>query len=129
MALQVELVSPERILFSGEAEIVIARTVGGGEIAFLTGHAPFLGALDVCTVRIKKTDGEWEAAAVHGGFVEVRDDHVIILSDLAELASQIDFERARHDLEELERRVMETDDAAIQARLTRVRVRVSLAEH
>jgi len=127
MALQVELVSPERILFSGEAEIVIARTVGGGEIAFLTGHAPFLGALDVCTVRIKKTDGEWEAAAVHGGFVEVRDDQVIILSDLAELASQIDFERARHDLEELERRVMETDDAAVQARLARVRVRVSLA--
>ena len=125
--LQVELVSPERILFSGEADIVIARTVGGGEIAFLTGHAPFLGALDVCTVRIKKTDGEWESAAVHGGFVEVRDDRVIILSDLAELASQIDFERARRDLEELERRVMETDDAAIQARLTRVRVRVSLA--
>ena len=125
--MQVELVSPERILFSGEADIVIARTVGGGEIAFLTGHAPFLGALDVCTVRIKKTDGEWESAAVHGGFVEVRDDRVIILSDLAELASQIDFERARRDLEELERRVMETDDAAIQARLTRVRVRVSLA--
>ena len=127
MTMQVELVSPERILFSGEAEIVIARTVGGGEIAFLTGHAPFLGALDVCSVRIKKTDGEWEAAAVHGGFVEVRDDRVIILSDLAELASQIDFERARHDLEELERRVMETDDAAVQARLARVRVRVSLA--
>jgi F-type H+-transporting ATPase subunit epsilon len=127
--MQVELVSPERILFSGEADIVIARTVGGGEIAFLTGHAPFLGALDVCTVRIKKTDGEWESAAVHGGFVEVRDDRVIILSDLAELASQIDFERARRDLEELERRVMETDDAAIQARLTRVRVRLSLADH
>ena len=125
--MQVELVSPERILFSGEADIVIARTVGGGEIAFLTGHAPFLGALDVCTVRIKKTDGEWESAAVHGGFVEVRDDRVIILSDLAELASQIDFERARRDLEELERHVMETDDAAVQARLARVRVRVSLA--
>jgi F-type H+-transporting ATPase subunit epsilon len=127
MAMQVELVSPERILFSGEGDIVIARTVGGGEIAFLTGHAPFLGALDECTVRIKRTDGEWEAAAVHGGFVEVRDDRVIILSDLAELASQIDFERARRDLEELERRVMETDDAAVQARLARVRVRVSLA--
>ena len=124
--LQVELVSPERILFSGEAEIVIARTVGGGEIAFLTGHAPFLGALDVCSVRIKKTDGEWEAAAVHGGFVEVRDDRVIVLSDLAELASQIDFERARRDREELERKVMDTDDAAVEARLRRVHVRLSL---
>ncbi|HEX2049315.1 MAG TPA: F0F1 ATP synthase subunit epsilon, partial [Actinomycetota bacterium] len=42
MALQVELVSPERILYSGEAEMVVARTVSGGEVAFLTGHAPFL---------------------------------------------------------------------------------------
>ena len=125
--LQVELVSPELILYSGDAEMVICRTIGGGDIAFLADHAPFLGALDDAIVRIRKTDGEWESAAVHGGFVEVRDDRVIILSDLAELASQIDFERARRDLEELERRVMETDDAAIQARLTRVRVRVSLA--
>jgi F-type H+-transporting ATPase subunit epsilon len=127
--MQVDLVSPERILFSGEAEIVISRTVGGGEIAFLTGHAPFLGALDECTVRIKKTDGEWEAAAVHGGFVEVRDDRVILLSDLAEMASQIDFERARRDLEELERHLMTVDDAAAQARLARVRVRLLLADH
>ena len=127
MAMHVELVSPERILYSGDAEMVICRTIGGGDIAFLADHAPFLGALDDAIVRIRKTDGEWEDAAVHGGFVHVRDNSVILLSDLAELASQIDFERARRDLEELERRVMETDDAAIQARLTRVRVRVSLA--
>ena len=69
MALQVELVSPERILFSGEAEMVIARTVGGGDIAFLTGHAPFLGALDVGVVRIQVPGGaKEERAAVHGGF-------------------------------------------------------------
>ena len=47
MTLHVELVSPERILWTGEAEMVSARTVGGGEIAFLTGHAPFVGALDI----------------------------------------------------------------------------------
>jgi F-type H+-transporting ATPase subunit epsilon len=40
--MQVELVSPERILYSGEADMVIARTIGGGELAFLTGHAPFV---------------------------------------------------------------------------------------
>ena len=39
MPLQVELVSPERLLYSGEADQVIARTVGGGDIAFLAGHA------------------------------------------------------------------------------------------
>ena len=124
--MHVELVSPERILYSGDAEMVICRTIGGGDIAFLADHAPFLGALDDAVVRIRKTDGDWEDAAVHGGFVHVRDNSVILLSDLAELASQIDFERARRDREELERKVMETDDAAIEARLRRVHVRLQL---
>ena len=124
--MHVELVSPELILYSGDAEMVICRTVGGGDIAFLADHAPFLGALDDAVVRIRKTDGEWENAAVHGGFVHVRDNTVILLSDLAELASQIDFERARRDREELERKVMETDDAAVAARLQRMHVRLQL---
>jgi F-type H+-transporting ATPase subunit epsilon len=126
--MHVELVSPELILYSGDAEMVICRTVGGGDIAFLADHAPFLGALDDAVVRIRKTDGEWEEAAVHGGFVHVRDNSVILLSDLAELASQIDFDRARRDREELERKVMDTDDAAVEARLRRVHVRLSLQD-
>ena len=85
MALQVELVSPERILYSGEAEMVVCRTIEGGEIAFLTGHAPFLGALDEAEVRVKTSGGQETAARVTGGFVEVRDDRVIILSDEAEV--------------------------------------------
>jgi hypothetical protein len=52
MPLEVELVSPERTLFSGEANWVRARTVGGGDIAFLPGHAPFVGALATWTVEI-----------------------------------------------------------------------------
>jgi F-type H+-transporting ATPase subunit epsilon len=126
MAMHVELVSPERILFSGDADMVICRTIGGGDIAFMAGHAPFLGALDVAVVRIKKEDGEWEEAAVHGGFVHVRDDNVILLSDLAELASQIDFEKARRDREELERKAMDNDDVAVEAHLRRVHVRLQL---
>jgi len=126
MAMHVELVSPELILYSGDAEMVICRTVGGGDIAFLANHAPFLGALDDAIVRIRKTDGEWEQAAVHGGFVHVRDNTVILLSDLAELASAIDFERARRDREELERKAMDTDDAAVEANLRRVHVRLQL---
>jgi F-type H+-transporting ATPase subunit epsilon len=94
MTLQVELVSPERILYSGEAEMVVCRTAGGGEVAFLTGHAPFLGALDTGLVRVKTSGGE-EVAAVHGGFVEVRDNRVIVLSDVAELAKDIDTARAQ----------------------------------
>lgn len=80
MALHVELVSPERIVYSGEAEMVVCRTIGGGEVAFLTGHAPFLGALEDGTVRVKKAGGGEESAEVTDGFVHVRDDQVIILA-------------------------------------------------
>ena len=80
--LQVELVSPEKILFSGEAESVIARTAGG-DIAFLPGHVPFIGTLAVHPVRILLPGGVEEVVAVHEGFVECSDDRVTILSDVA----------------------------------------------
>jgi F-type H+-transporting ATPase subunit epsilon len=102
MTLQVELVSPESVLFSGEASMVTARTIGGGDIAFLTGHSPFIGALDIDQVLIRLVDGRDEAAAVHGGFVSVNDDRVKILSDLAELRDQIDVPRARRAAEAAE---------------------------
>jgi F-type H+-transporting ATPase subunit epsilon len=100
MAMQVELVSPERILFSGEATSVTARSAGG-DIAFLTGHAPFIGLLGVGAVTIALTDGTTMKVAVHGGFVEVMDDRVTILSDVAELATEIDRARAERALAEL----------------------------
>lgn len=129
MALQVELVSPERILFSGEAEMVVCRTTGG-EIAFLTGHAPFLGALGIGVVRIHpEGGGEVVKAAVHEGFVEVKDNRVIVLSDVAELPDQIDAERARRSAEDAERRIREGDDADAEARLRRAHVRLELAGH
>ena len=99
MTLQVELVSPERILFSGEADMVVCRTLGGGDIAFLTGHAPFVGALAIHAVTINTPNGV-EKAGVYGGFVEVKDNKVTILSDHAEMASDIDVEEARRLKEE-----------------------------
>jgi F-type H+-transporting ATPase subunit epsilon len=84
MSLDVALVSPERILYTGEADMVVCRTPEG-EIAFLTGHAPFVGTLEIGTVRVILTDGAEVKAAVHGGFVEVRDNRVSVLSDVAEL--------------------------------------------
>ncbi len=127
MPLQVELVSPERILYSGEAEMVVCRTMSGGEIAFLTGHAPFVGALDIGVVRVKTGDGV-EEAAVHGGFVEVRDDRVSVLSDVAELASKVDVERARRAKEAAERKEKDMDDAEAEAALRRATVRLEVAE-
>jgi F-type H+-transporting ATPase subunit epsilon len=125
--LQVELVSPERILFSGEADMVIARTVGGGDIAFLAGHAPFLGALDVGMVRIQQPGGPEERAAVHGGFVEVSNNKVTILSDVAELASQIDVDRARAAAERAEQALRGEHDVEAEAALRRAHVRIEVA--
>ena len=100
MPLQVQLVSPEQVLFDGEAEMVVCTTTEG-ELAFLPGHVPFVGALGVAKVRILTEGGGEEVAAVHGGFVEVSHDRVIILSDVAELPHHIDAERARRAHERL----------------------------
>ena len=129
MPLTVELVSPERTLFSGEATMVRARTVGGGDIAFLSGHAPFVGALATWTVEITLTDGHHELAAVHGGFIEVSHDRVKILSDLAELASSIDADRARRAQERAQAAVQRGDDVEAEAALARANARLAATGH
>ena len=64
MPLHVELVSPEALVWSGDVDSVLLRTVGGGDIQFLTGHTPVLAALDICSVEMKRTDGLLEKVAV-----------------------------------------------------------------
>jgi F-type H+-transporting ATPase subunit epsilon len=132
MPMQVELVSPERILWSGQAEMVIARTLGGGDIAFLPGHAPFVGALGTGILTIRPAGGGAdEKVAVHGGFVEVsgsaESSTVTVLSDVAELASQIDVERARQAKERAEAALRGEHDGDAEAALRRAHVRLEAA--
>jgi F-type H+-transporting ATPase subunit epsilon len=124
MPLQVELVSPERTLLSTEADYVRARTVDGGDFAILSGHTPFIGALAVWTVEIKLTDKSVLLAAVHGGFIEVSNDHVKILSDLAELADQIDVARAERAAEAADVRLRNGDDDLATADLVKAQARL-----
>ena len=95
MTFQVELVSPEAITYSGEAEMVIARTVEGGDIAFQPGHVPFIGVLAVWSVDVVRPDGDRDTFAVHQGFVQVAGTKVSILSDVSEGSAEIDVDRAR----------------------------------
>ena len=127
MTLHVEVVSPERILWTGDAQMVLARTVGGGDIAFLTGHAPFVGALDIHEVMVRAEDGSEEVIAVHGGFVEVSNDRVTVLSDVAEVSSQIDPERARAAQERAEAVLRAGDDPGAEDALRRAQVRLRAA--
>ena len=123
----VEVVSPESVLYSGEAEMVITRTLGGGEIAFQPGHAPFLGALIENHTRVFLPGGTVGDIAGHGGFVEVSGNKVSILSDSAEIASRIDVERAKAARERAEERLRHEHDAEAASALARANARLSAA--
>ena len=127
MALHVEIVSPERVLYSGDGDMVVARAADG-DIAFLPGHAPFIGALGIASVRVLLQQHGEQAAAVHGGFVEVNNDHVIVLSDVAELPEQIDVARAQEAKARAEAalRADEHDEEA-KAALARAETRLEVA--
>lgn len=102
MTVQVEFVSPEETLYSAAATMVVARTRGGGEIAFLTGHEPFIGSLTTGQVRVTEEDGTVRRFAVRGGFVSVTgtmaETTVTVLSDAAISADQIDVAAVQADL-------------------------------
>lgn len=130
MALIVELVSPEQVAFTGEAEMVVCRTTTG-DIAFLEGHVPFIGVLATHPVRVKLADGAERAVAVHQGFVEVSppedgDTRVTVLSDVCELADDIDVERARAARERAAA-ALAADDADVEAAAALKRAEVRLA--
>jgi F-type H+-transporting ATPase subunit epsilon len=124
MPMQVELVSPERILYSGEADMVIARTTEG-DIAFLPGHAPFIGSLGIGPVSIHLAGGGVQNVAVHGGFVEVSGGRVTILSDVAELSDQIDVARAEAALARATGAPAEDEDAALARGRAQLRIDIA----
>jgi F-type H+-transporting ATPase subunit epsilon len=127
MPLSVEVVSPEQVLYSAEGDMVVCRT-SEGEIAFLPGHVPFLGALGIGAVRVLLPDSGEQAIAVHGGFVEVANDRVIVLSDVAELAEEIDVGRAQAAKQRAEERLREdADDEDAQQALLRATTRLEVA--
>ena len=126
--LGVQMVSPEQVTYSGTAEMVIARTVEGGDVAFLAGHAPFIGVLAIWSVEVVRPGGERDAFAVHRGFVEVADNAVTILSDVSEAAGSIDVERAeRARRRALDALAADDSDDRASAALQRADLRLRLA--
>jgi len=103
--LAIEVVTPERIVYTSEAELVIVPTPDG-EMGILPLHAPLVGVLKAGEVRIKYGDTtDW--FAVSGGYIQVHEDKVIILADDAVSASQIDVEQARVAKERAQERLAE----------------------
>lgn len=115
-----EVVTPERALCSGETEMVSVRSTVG-EIAFLAGHVPYIGALVPCVARVHRPGGGIEAIAVQGGFVEVVDEKVTLLAGIAETPEEIDVDRAR-------RARAAAEAAGDEAALRRAEVRLELVD-
>ena len=124
----VQVVSPEAVSYTGEADMVIARTVDGGDIAFQAGHVPFLGNLAVWSVEVVRADGSRDTFAVHRGFVQVSGDDVSILSDVSEAADEIDVPRATAALERHRAALADDpDDADAEAGIARNELRLRVA--
>ena len=124
--MQVDIVSAERSLFSGEATEVYARSPEG-EIGILPGHQPVLLALEVAPLRVKTTDGEEIVLAVHSGFLEFRDNHLSVLADIAERAEDIDVARAEAALRRAEAQMEGEVAAEARAAASRAQVRIRAA--
>lgn len=125
--MQVELVSPERITFSGEAAKVIVRTVGGGDLEFLAGHVPFIGVLQVSAAKVISDEGR-EIFAIHQGFVQMSGDKVTILSDVSERKEDIDVPRAEKAKAAAQSAYdANAEDAEAAAALRRANIRLDVA--
>ena len=105
MTLHVELLMPDRSLWSGEAGMVIAKTIDG-DIGVLTGHSPVFGILSPGSlVRIQPEaggdglSGDEIRAAVRDGFLSVTNDRVSILASVGLLADDVEVSTARDDLD------------------------------
>jgi F-type H+-transporting ATPase subunit epsilon len=96
--LKVEVVAVDRMVWSGTATSLVAKTLEG-EIGILPGHEPVLALLADSAVRIECADGERLVFAVHKGFFSVADNRVSVLAESAELAAEIDVHRAGAALE------------------------------
>ena len=122
MTVHVDIVSAERELFSGQAEVVFAPAVLG-EVGIAPGHAPLLTRLGPGEVRLKLPDNKEEAFYVSGGMLEVQPRVVTVLSDTAERAEDLDEAAALKSKEAAERMLVEG-----QAQMDYARALAELAE-
>jgi F-type H+-transporting ATPase subunit epsilon len=111
-----EIVTPEKIVYTNEVEMVIAPTLDG-EVGILPLHAPLVTVLRPGELRVRYNDGkdvEWFAVA--GGYLQVHQDKVIVLADAAEHASRVDVDRARQAKELAEQRMAEMKQKPLMER-------------
>jgi F-type H+-transporting ATPase subunit epsilon len=113
--MHLDIVTPERKVYSKEVEMVITRAANG-DIGILPHHAPLVSPLSVTVLRVKD-EGKEERIAISGGFLEVRPSGVTILAETAELSSDIDVARAEAAASRAKERISEHDGDLARAEL------------
>jgi F-type H+-transporting ATPase subunit epsilon len=124
-ALHVELVAADRLVWSGEATMVIARTTEG-DLGVLPGHEPTLSVMVDGVVDVRTVEGETWVAAVSSGFLSVAHDRVSVLAEQAEMSHDIDLQQAREELERA--KAAGEDDEAAEARVRHAEARIRAVE-
>src|SRR5687767_1127935 len=128
--LQLEVVTPERRVLSEGVDSVVIPGLGG-ELGILPGHTPLISQLKTGVLSYTQ-GGRTVQLLVSGGFLEVRDDHVSVLAEIAERPEEIDAARARLAREHIEKQLnswsgTEEDFERARAKLERSAVRLQLA--
>lgn len=132
MAIHVDIVTPDKNLFSGEASSVTLPGIDG-EMGIMGGHAPLLSTLGLGEIVVQSTSGEPAYIAVAGGVVEVRPNKVTILADEADSAEDIDVQSVEDALARARQSLSENppseERAQLLAAIQRSNLRLRVAEH
>lgn len=129
MPIHLEIVTPEKRAYDDVVDSVVLPG-SEGELGILPHHAPLLSMLGAGELRIRKGGAE-ESFAIVGGFVQVRPDRIVVMAETADLAAEIDLEKAEEARREAERALeagfvepadIEQARAALQAALVRIRI-------
>jgi F-type H+-transporting ATPase subunit epsilon len=131
MTLHLEIVTPERLAYSDEVDMVLVPGIEG-ELGILPHHTPLVSLLGVGELRIRK-GGDEESFAIAGGFLQVRPDKVVVMAELADMASEIDLSKAEEARKEAERALASgshegADLAIARAELQQALLRIRVAE-
>jgi F-type H+-transporting ATPase subunit epsilon len=129
--LLLEIVTPERLVYRDEVDIVVVPGIDG-QLGILPHHAPLVSILGAGELKVRK-GGVEEYFAIFGGFVQVRPDKVVVMAETADLASEIDLEKAHEARREAERAIEAgyvegADLAAARAALQQALLRIRVAE-
>lgn len=126
---KVEIITPDRVFFTGEADMIEFNTADG-EVGIFRNHIPLTTVLQPGVVTIHE-NGEQKVAAVHAGFAEILGDKVTLLAEVAEWPEEIDINRAEAAKERAEERIQskteDTDLKRAEYALRKALIRIDLA--